>query len=489
MFANRRSTVLRLLVRSLAALAVVGACGGDTRPAATGDTPTEPRQPIVPTKPIIVLATDSVVASAVKGAVGVLTHDVRVTPGDTTRLGVLAVTAGGFGDGDTGAWLSASVDSTRSPASIAIRIDPARATEGAHVAVLTVSSPRADSKTIQVRFQLRPRPVLIIDSAARSVAAMLGDSIPSVAFALRSSGDTIGKLALASPDCGSKAWVSAKLSGETTPAAVTLTFDARGLVAGAFECRIQVRTSQPLVDSATKTIVVSLKLKQAPRIGLDVSSTVSAAAMTGSDASPIRVHVTNVGSGTLDGLSVGQIDYGSGATAWLTAALDTTVAPAVLTLTPSARSLAAGTVTATVPVRSTADGVVNSPSSVTITFVVSPKPFRFVISPAVVNVSYNLATGKGNSVAVSLLDANGSGQVATVVNMTTKATFGSGFCVTYVMSGPIGNPPKVPQTITVSPAPFAYGNPARTGSCSYTNTLTLDNGQVAAFTINTSVTP
>lgn len=59
---------------------------------------------------------------------------------------------------------------------------------------------------------------------------------------------------------------------------------------------------------------------------------------------------------------------------WLTATLDTTTAPATLTLAPvesEVEALAPGTYTATVPITSTAEGVTNSPLEIVVTLTVT----------------------------------------------------------------------------------------------------------------------
>jgi K319-like protein len=88
----------------------------------------------------------------------------------------------------------------------------------------------------------------------------------------------------------------------------------------------------------------------------------------GGNPSSQAVNVTNSsGSGTLSGLEVGTITYGTGQpTGWLTATLNQTSAPATLRLEATTGSLTAGDHTAQVPVESRAAG--NSPQTVSITF-------------------------------------------------------------------------------------------------------------------------
>lgn len=84
------------------------------------------------------------------------------------------------------------------------------------------------------------------------------------------------------------------------------------------------------------------------------------------------VAITNTGTGTLGGLAVGTITYGSGAQGWLSATLSATEAPSNLSLTPTNSGLAPGSYTATVPVTSTS--ATNSPQSITVTYTLEDAP-------------------------------------------------------------------------------------------------------------------
>ena len=141
----RRRTRFALLACSFVVAGIGGACSEAARSSSeTGTTTAPPPPPPPPAKPTIVLSTDSVVASAVNGA-DVLSYDITVAPADTTKLHALAVVAGGFGDGDTGTWLSTQLDTTAGPAKLSIHVDPARASVGIQ-RVLPVSAQTADSK-------------------------------------------------------------------------------------------------------------------------------------------------------------------------------------------------------------------------------------------------------------------------------------------------------------------------------------------------------
>lgn len=110
-----------------------------------------------------------------------------------------------------------------------------------------------------------------------------------------------------------------------------------------------------------------------PRISFSTSTVFFSGIVGGGNPGAIPVDISNSGTGTLSGLSVGTIGYGNGQPAtWLNASLNTTTAPAVLTLTATLGALPEGTYNATVPVSSSASGVANSPQNVTVTFHVTP---------------------------------------------------------------------------------------------------------------------
>ncbi len=82
-----------------------------------------------------------------------------------------------------------------------------------------------------------------------------------------------------------------------------------------------------------------------------------------------NVHVVNGSPGTLDGLAVGAISYGTGASGWLSATLSGRAAPATLVLRPTRTDLAPGSYTATVPITAPTAG--NSGIAVVVSYKVS----------------------------------------------------------------------------------------------------------------------
>lgn len=464
-----------------AALLSCGDSGDPTRPPHS-TTPTG--STTLPPKPVITLSTDSVAAIALAGAAA-SDFTVIVGAADTTSVrGLTATTAAA--DGDAG-WLSAQLDGAVAPATLAVHIDPKTAAVGVHTATISIAATSAEPKTVRVQLTVRAHPVLLLDSAARFVSANIGDSIPALAFSIHSSSDSIGGLSLGAPVCDDHPWVNASLSGVSTPAVVTLAIKPSGLASGTFVCRIDVKSSQALVDSTTRTIIVSLTMRQAPRIALDRTSLALSTEVGTNTSAPTSVAITNGGTGVLDGLSIGAVTY-NGPSGWLTAKLDSGTAPTALRLTPSAQSLSAGAYTATVPVQSTASGVTNNPAVVTVTLTVNPKPYRFVIAPSTIAVSYSISTGKFTTATVSFYDANASGQVASFVHFLPTQSNGSGTCPMFSYGGPNLSSPVLPQTYTFMVGAFQT-TPPPLGTCTFRFTAQLDNGQSGTLVLTSSIVP
>ena len=127
------------------------------------------------------------------------------------------------------------------------------------------------------------------------------------------------------------------------------------------------------------TLIVGIALPTQPAIGLNATSVSFNATAGGGDPAAQTVSVTNVGSGTLSGLSAATF-YDPGPSGWLNSGLNSTTAPATLTLRAITGSLAPGTYTAQVAVISLV--AANSPQAINVTFVVAPgAPATVIVAP------------------------------------------------------------------------------------------------------------
>jgi hypothetical protein len=106
----------------------------------------------------------------------------------------------------------------------------------------------------------------------------------------------------------------------------------------------------------------------------------------GANPASQNIAVGNAGGGNLSGLSVGAITYSAGSTGWLQASLNSTSAPAVLTLQPVTSGLPAGNYSATVAVRSSVAGVAAQGATVSLT-VAPGLPPSICLSPTPIDFS------------------------------------------------------------------------------------------------------
>ncbi|MGE0552545.1 MAG: hypothetical protein AB7R55_03845, partial [Gemmatimonadales bacterium] len=198
------------------------------------------------------------------------------------------------------------------------------------------------------------------------------------------------------------------------------------------------------------------------------------------------VSVTNGGTGSLSGLTVGNISYGAGPAGWLGATLSGGTAPATLTLQPTIVGLTAGTYTATVPIQSAS--AVNSPQSVTVTMTLSGNPV-IALTPAsrtiwvsvgdptpvskTVTVT-NSGTGVLSDLTVGTISygAGASGWLTAALGGTTapatltlQSTASASalapglYVATVPVQAPVANSPaSVSVTLSVSPAGAAVAN-------------------------------
>mgnify|MGYP002783541832 CR=1 FL=1 len=142
-----------------------------------------------------------------------------------------------------------------------------------------------------------------------------------------------------------------------------------------------------------------------PAIGLN-PATLNFATQAGTTptSSTTEVAIANAAQGTLSGLALGAITYGTGASNWITAALSGNTAPASVQVTANWAGLAPGTYTATIPVTSSVTGV--TPVSITATLVVAPPPAIRLVPD---NVSFSAVVGGSNPASQSVVVENGGG--------------------------------------------------------------------------------
>ncbi len=237
----------------------------------------------------------------------------------------------------------------------------------------------------------------------------------------------------------------------------------------------------PTASNAPLTISVSLIVTAVtpPSIGLSTGSISFSGVRAGATPAAQKVTINNSGPGTLVGISTSTA-YGTGASGWLSATLDSTSAPANLTLAAALGTLAAGTYSAAVSI--TAAGAANSPQAITVTLVVTSttSPPTIAISPttAVFSASKGgtppapqiiavqnagggslgalslgtIAYGPGGTgwLLASLATASGTGTVTLSVSLGTLAAGSYSATVAVISAGVSNSPQNVTVTLTIT---------------------------------------
>ncbi|MCU0625560.1 MAG: hypothetical protein MUF21_03610 [Gemmatimonadaceae bacterium] len=236
---------------------------------------------------------------------------------------------------------------------------------------------------------------------------------------------------------GAAGWLTASLAGTAAPTSVTVVADWAGLAAGTYTATIPVRSS--VAGVAVLDVPVTLTVTAPPVIALRPDRVAFEGVVNGTNPPTQRVVVENAGGGTLADLAVGTVTYGDGQPrGWLLPRLGSTIAPASLALDAEISSLAPGTYTASVPLRSSGSSAANvgTPVSVSLTIDVPPsalvaRPSNVVTFAAPQGASgadpqlVRLAQGNGSTVQLAGLSAGPIRYGAGASGWLARTTFGT----------------------------------------------------------------
>lgn len=448
--------------------------------------------------PTIALSTASLSYSATQGSGNPASKTVTITNGGGGSLTGLAVGTITYGAGATG-WLQApTLSATTANPSVTLTVQPVTGALGAgtYTATVPVTSAVASNspQNVTVTFTVAAAggPLLSITPTSLSFVAAAGAggaTEPSASLIVIQNAGTgnLGTLSFGpvTYGAGASSWLG--LSGlvpqSGSPPGLLFVLPSTSAVGalgpGTYTATIPVQSStagnSPVSATATLTVVAA----STPIIRATTLTNFTAAA-GGADPTAQIATISNIGGGTLSGLSVGTINYGSGASGWVQAALDVSTAnpTAALTVQPVVAGLAPGTYTASIPILS---GVaVNSPYSVsvsiTITAAVTP---QITITPS--SRSFSATQGGGNPASQAVTITNGSGGTLSGLS-TGTITYGagaSGWIQSASLSGTTASPSV---TLTIQPA---------TGSLTagtYTATIPVQSAVASNSPQNVTVT-
>jgi hypothetical protein len=218
----------------------------------------------------------------------------------------------------------------------------------------TVEALREGSTAVRARVEgvegiasltVLPGPDIGLDPETVTLSAIAGSEPPAEAVVnvVNTAFGTLSGLTLQIHGEGGDdpSWLSAELSGTTAPTALTVRASAQALEPGTYRGRVEV--SSPVARDGSAEVEVDFHVEEPPPIiRLDPTS-VGLSAVSGSGtAASQTVSVTNVGGGTLSGLTT-SVEYAEGEpTGWLSGILGSSVAPTSLSVRASARDLPPG---------------------------------------------------------------------------------------------------------------------------------------------------
>ncbi len=431
---------------------VLGSC--DPK-AITADLEPEPTGP-----PVIALSAASADFAALVHALAPM-QMIAISNAGPGTLGGLGIDSVQYLDDGSG-WLTASLAGTTAPVTLALQAAAGNLAPGTYYAAVKLSATGAANSPRSMAVTLRVDPVAVgpiigLTATAAAFSAVAGGTAPAqVVQILPASDAPLSGLAITDVtyDPSASGWLTATLDRTTAPANLTLTPDPQGLALGTYTAVVAI--AAPGAINSPRTIRVTLAVTQAPQAAaLRLSTT--AVSFSGSTASPpaaLSIAITNGGGGSLTGLAVGQVSYGAGTTGWLAAALSTTTAPAMLTLTPTLIGLLPGNYTASVPV--SAAGAAASPQSVTITLVVAPgaTPAVLALSPA--SAAFAGQAGAAPPAAKTIAISNtGGGALGSL--STGPIAYGAG-ANGWLQASLTSTAAPGTLTLTVSTAGLAAGN-------------------------------
>jgi hypothetical protein len=258
----------------------------------------------------------------------------------------------------------------------------------------------------------------------------------------------------------------------TTPATLDIVPTTTSLADGQYTATVVVTGN----GGASASLNVTYTISSGAIISVSPAAVVDTATQ-GAGPTTKTVAITNAGTGTLSGLSV-STQYGSGATGWVSTSLNTTTAPATLSVTVTPGSLAGGTYSAGLTVSSSTAGV--SPQTVAVQLDLSGGPaLGFSANPLAFNQYGNGTTTAAAQTTTAI--NTGSGTLGTVTGGTVVYGSGATNWLTLGLSG---------TTITAQPSTTALplGTFSATASFSAANasnspqTLTINLTSAVTFT-------
>lgn len=457
------ATVSALTPGVYTATVMIGASNAPNSPAQVTVTFT------VTAAPTIELSAATAQFTAVTGGANPAASTIAVTSGANDPATGLAASIAYGPSGQTG-WLTATLSATSTPSVLTLQATTGARPAGTHTATITLTSPDAPPRTILVTFTVSSPPRIDVSATSIAFSADLAGASPAAQIVqlTNGGGGTLNTLSTLVQYTNGAAWLSATLNTTTAPASLTLQANAAGLSAGSYLAT--VRVNAPGASNSPRDISVTLTVSSGPLIVV-ASPSLSFSSTTGASPSAQVVAISNGGGGILSGLST-TLQY-TGTAGWLTATLNTSTAPATLTVQPSHTGLSAGTYTATIRVNSAVAS--NSPVSILVTYTVA-QPATIALSAT--SAAFTGVSGGGNPSPEQITISNSGG--GSLTSLSTSISYGSGSgWLTATL-----NTTTAPATLTLTATPGALPLGTYTATVSVLSPVATNSPRTIAVTLN-----
>ncbi len=352
-------------------------------------------------------------------------------------------------------WLTATLNATTTPATITLQTAPGARPAGTYTATVSVASVDAANspRTIAVSLTIAPPPRIDLSVTTLAFGAAFGAANPAAQTVqiTNGGGGVLSALATTIQYTTGAGWLTATLNNTSAPATLSVQPNVTGLAAGTYNAI--VRVAAPTASNSPRDVAITLVISGQPTIA--AAPTTIAFSTTGPSPASQVINITNTGGGTLSGLSA-TAQY-TGTAGWMTLTLNTTTAPATLTLQPNSTGLAVGTYNATVNIASALAG--NTPLLVPVTLTVAALP-SIVLSAS--TRAFAGVIGQPNPPAQTIDITNGGGGSLTGLAANITYSFGAGWLTATL------NTTTAPATLTITSFPSALpvGNYSATVSVS-----------------------
>ncbi len=344
-------------------------------------------------------------------------------------------------------WLTATLNATTTPATVTLQATPGARPAGTYSATVSVASVDAANspRAIAVSLTIAPPPRIDLNVSALAFGAAFGAANPAAQTVqiTNGGGGVLNALAATIQYTNGAGWLSATMSGANAPATLSVQPNVAGLAAGTYNAI--VRVAAPTASNTPRDVAITLVISGQPTIAAAPTSVVFST--TGPSPAAQVINITNSGGGTLSGLTA-TAQY-TGAAGWMTLTLNTTTAPATLTLQPNTGTLALGTYDATVSIASAVAG--NSPLVVPVTLTVAAPPS---IALSATTRAFVGIVGDPNPPAQTVNITNSGGGALTGLAANITYSFGAGWLTATL------NTTTAPATLTITsfPSSLPIGN-------------------------------